>query len=253
MHRFFVPPEWIRGGRVRFGDGIDRQIVRVLRLRPGDGVWALDGRGRAFRVVLRQADRRGVWGEIVEEVDALGSEPAREVILYPALIKAERFEWLLQKGTEVGVAAFRPLLTRRTVVKAPGAQRWARWGRIVREAAEQSGRGRLPELAAPQPLTAALEKLPPGEPAAILWVGASSRSLGETLAGWSDAPRVHLFIGPEGGFAPEEVAAAREAGCAPVSVGPRILRAETAGLIAAALTLAALGELGPAGEAWHRR
>lgn len=237
MHRFFLPPDTFRGERVHFPADLARQITQVLRLRPGDRVVALDGLGHAFLVELKMMSKQRVDGNILSQQAATG-EPAGELILYPALSKGERFEWVLQKGVELGVTLFQPILTQRTLRRSPGAGRWERWRRIIREAAEQSGRGKLPPLRPPITFEQALAEAPGLK---LLPSVLAERPALEALAqaSWP----VSLFVGPEGGFSSEEVALARTNKAIPVTLGPRVLRTETAAIVMVALSMAALGEL----------
>jgi 16S rRNA (uracil1498-N3)-methyltransferase len=171
------------------------------------------------------------------------------VNLYQSIMKGDRFEWLLEKGTEIGVARFVPLITARAVVKPEaGGNRADRWGRIVIEAAEQSGRGAVPIVDAPQRFADALANAPG---VLLLPYEAADERTPDIDAGLNsdiDAlfalSEVSVFIGPEGGYEDAEVAAARDAGAAIVTMGRRVLRSETAGLVAATLVLHAAGELG---------
>ncbi|HEU4754665.1 MAG TPA: RsmE family RNA methyltransferase, partial [Armatimonadota bacterium] len=153
-----------------------------------------------------------------------------------AVLKGEKLEWVVQKATELGAARVSFLRTERTVVEA-GAERWARrrerYERIAREAAEQSGRVRVPEIGEPQPPAEALRA--PAERSLILAPGARE-PLARVL---EPAPgSVLLLVGPEGGFTDAELALAAEAGAAPVGLGRRVLRAETAALLAVGLAAA---------------
>jgi 16S rRNA (uracil1498-N3)-methyltransferase len=149
-------------------------------------------------------------------------------------------EWVLQKGTEVGVTDFRPFVSSRTLVQSTNfkEKRRSRWDAIIREAAEQSGRGHLPRLHAPVPLQAILEEHSPKSFSLIAWedTDPESGSLAQALKGFK-GDEVQLLVGPEGGFSAEEVGAAREAGWQVVSLGPRILRMETAAIVFPALVL----------------
>ncbi len=236
MHRFFLPPAAIHGQQVTLPDEITRQIRSVLRLHPGDEIEVRDGQGLAHRVALQHLGKKEGSGRILETWPA-GGEPAGEVILCLAIIRGDRFEWTLQKGVELGVTRFQPLLTQRTVRAAPGDEKWQRWQRIVREAAEQSGRGRLPRLAEPQSLD---EALAARQGLTLFPALAANTPISTPLA----QPRwpLTLFVGPEGGFAPAEVALAQAAGVEPVGLGPRVLRTETAAILLLTLALAALGE-----------
>ena len=148
------------------------------------------------------------------------------------MIRPERFEWALQKCTELGVSHFVPIVTRRTShgQGIVSANRMERWRRIIREAAEQSGRSRLPELEAPQRLEDALETAP--RPALVAWEGETHQSLKSTLERWRDqtavSGNVSIFVGPEGGFDSDEVRLAWEHDVESVGLGKRVLRSETA-------------------------
>ena len=242
VHRFFVPGP-LAGGDVALPAQITRQATAVLRLRTGEPVVVFDGSGGEWTAELRVSGRTATARLLEERFPA--REPEVHVTLAQAVLKADRFEWVLQKGTELGVGAFHPLLTRRTV--AGGAGRLDRWRRIVIEAAEQCGRCRVPDVSPPRALGDVLAR--PG-PAVLLWEGERRRPFAAALAAaLALAPAgggVRLLVGPEGGFEPDEVRAALAAGAIPASLGPRILRAETAALAAA--TLSCLAPPPPPGE-----
>jgi 16S rRNA (uracil1498-N3)-methyltransferase len=246
MHRFFIDPQQIAGPRVRFDDDQAHQMRRVLRLRPGDRVLALDGRGRQYEVVLEEVTNARVAGKVTATAEAAG-EPDARLTLFQSLLRREKFEWVLQKGTEIGVAHFAPVITRRSLVRDAEdvtPEKLERWRRIIKEAAEQSGRGRLPQLHAPVTFEDALRELIDYAKVVLLWERAESGGMSAALAGLPPAPTVALFIGPEGGYDEHEVAQARAAGAAVASLGPRILRTETAAIVAATLALHFLGEMG---------
>ncbi|HUS14722.1 MAG TPA: RsmE family RNA methyltransferase, partial [Chloroflexia bacterium] len=154
------------------------------------------------------------------------------------LLKGEKFGWVLQKATELGVAAIVPVVSARTVVSgAEAGGKPERWARIVREAAEQSRRGRCPAVAAPLPWPAAVARaVAESELVLVPWEEAPPEArLGPLLERALLAARVSVLVGPEGGLTAAEVAAATAAGAVVVSLGPRILRAETASLALLAL------------------
>lgn len=234
MHRFFVAPDRLTETAVTFPAALAHQVRTVLRLPPGDEVVVLDNTGQEYTVTLVDVTREQVTGQITGKRPSPG-EPAVQLTLYAALLKRDNFEWVLQKGTEIGITRFIPLLTRRTVVTAVSPAKQERWQRILIEAAEQSRRGRVPTLAPPLPLTTALSTLTT-DLALIPWEEMTGYDLRAALSG--QHPRsVALFIGPEGGFDPAEVAQATAQGVIPVTLGPRILRAETAVLVASALII----------------
>ncbi len=244
MERFFLPPEALAGADVGhafvFPADQSRQIQLVLRLADGAVVEVCDGAGRCYEAAITHLGKNRTGGRILKTMPAstpLRGEPAGDIILCPALLRQDRFEWVLQKGTELGVTHFQPILTQRTVRRAVGPSLWQRWQRIVREAAEQSGRTRLPTLALPLPFEAALTL---GQGLVVLATPGAMQTPAvlSTLARWPAT----LIIGPEGGLTPDEIARARQLGIVAIGLGPRILRAETAALVLLTLVTAALGE-----------
>ncbi|RME97245.1 MAG: 16S rRNA (uracil(1498)-N(3))-methyltransferase [Chloroflexi bacterium] len=244
-HRFFIPASCITPPTVTLPADAARQVRTVLRMRPGQIIMALDNSGMEFQVELTQVDKAAVCGQIVARQPA-PAEPTVQLWLYQAVLKAQKFEWILQKGTELGVARFVPVITERAVVRNPAAldKKRERWRHIIREAAEQSGRGHLPELLPAMPLADALAESAGCDRRLMPWEEASrSNTLQNALTG-APVSTIAVFIGPEGGFAPPEAAAAESAGVQLVSLGPRILRAETAALAVCATTMFALRQ-------WH--
>ncbi len=238
----------------------------MLRMRPGERVFLLDGRGGVFEAELVSVKHTGVTFQVVSRQEAT-AEPATHITLYQAVLKGERFGWALQKGVEVGVSAFVPLICERNIVDDMTAieHKRPRWEQIIREAAEQCGRSRLPALLpaqlfrqavkSSQPLdrgtsevaavSSAAGGMPAGPVRLIPWEGERETHLRAALAACNAAAdrRIQIFVGPEGGFTAEEIALARSYGIRPVTLGPRILRAETAGIIATALILYEMGDL----------
>jgi 16S rRNA (uracil1498-N3)-methyltransferase len=247
MHRFFVSLQAFASQPVVLTGDQAHQIRRVLRLRLGERVTLLDGQGYAYEAMLIALGETDAKFQVVRRW-AVSGEPHTHITLFQAILKGDNFTWALQKSTEVGVSRFVPTICARNVVDdldAAEAKR-ERWERVIQEAAEQCGRGRLPELAPAELLPRALSD-PPDEGLLrlIAWEGEQVNRLRDVLAGcnFADGARIEVFVGPEGGFAEEEVALARRYGIQPVTLGPRILRAETAGVVAATLILCAAGEI----------
>jgi 16S rRNA (uracil1498-N3)-methyltransferase len=247
--RFVVPGELLAaGGEIALPGDVAHQARDVLRLAPGAALTLLDGVGGEWPATLLAVDRAGVTARLGARREGAGEARTR-VVLYVGLLKGDKLEWALQKGTELGVAAFVPLRCERAVAGGdePRAGKRGRWERIVAEATEQCGRAHVPEVAEPQTLARALGELPRGAVALVAWEEERATSLRAALVErWAPGgdQSIALFIGPEGGFAAAEVALAVAHGAVPVTLGPRILRAETAALVAAALALEACGELG---------
>jgi 16S rRNA (uracil1498-N3)-methyltransferase len=242
--RFFVSPDAIADDLVRLDGDAAHRIARVLRLQAGDRVELCDGSGIVYLVELTDVSQRLSHGKAIGKRQPR-AESAIPVVLYQAVVRERRMAWLLEKVTEIGVARIVPLITARTVrarnsrVDAP---RLRRWRRIVREAAEQSRRTRLPEVAPAMSIEDACGQC--DGPALICDAGGKARPLLDAVAHAAERhpATVSLFVGPEGGFTPEEIGEAARSGIEPVTLGRRILRAETAGIVASALTLAALQE-----------
>lgn len=248
IHRFFVPSHTLNRGTVHLTGGVYDQIRRVLRMRVGDHVTLFDGSEYEYLVRLAEFGKGEIKGEVVER-SAVSTEPSHRVDLYLSLLnKTEKFEWALQKCTELGAVRFVPVIAARSVT---GAARTERWERIILEATEQSGRAMLPRLEDPLPLAQALSD-------AVDTTGNNASAARFTLMlevngdiSLQDAIRsrsnelqdVAIFIGPEGGFTSEEQQAAQDCGIQIVKMGPRVMRAETAAIAAVTLSMAVLGEL----------
>lgn len=241
MPHFFVDPRNISDGRFVLDPDESAHVARVLRKKPGDTVRLFDGVDRSYEGVLDDATPGRVTGRIL---DQRSSEPTGPFVrLFQAIPKGDAFEWILEKTTELGVNEVVPFHARRNVARVArdrAAAKQSRWEKIVRAASAQCGRADVPTVSAPQEFEEILARLDPSQPTFLAWEGEETVSLKSALAARSSGePRadrkegrliVNMVVGPEGGFTPEEVSQARARGVVPVSLGPRILRTETAGL-----------------------
>lgn len=241
--RIFAPPEaFCEGALVLDGERL-RHLRTVLRLAPGDEFSATDGAGAEYRLRVEQLGRERGRALVLGR-----AEPAREscldLVLAQALPKGDRFSFVLEKAVELGVRAIMPLISRRTVVAAgTGTAAPARWRRIVESAVAQSGRTRLPALYPARPFEELVADPSLPEVRILLWEHATE-GLREAIESRA-APRSGLVaVGPEGGWSEQEVRRATDAGFAAVRFGPRILRAETAGIAALAVLQSRWGDLG---------
>jgi len=245
MHRFFLPADWIAQSTVVITGKLVHQMRIVLRLGPDDHITVLDNSGWEYDVELQKVDSSKVEGRVISKSLAV-AEPGTKITLYQAVLKGSNFEFVLQKCTEIGVAGFVPVICERCVAGEPDSKRLSRWRSIITEAAEQSKRGKLPVL---HNVISFNEACRSARGMSLLpWEGEKIKSIAEVLRNCSKtekAPEVSIFIGPEGGFSTREVEFARGCGIVPISLGRRILRAETAGLVAAAVALYEFGELVP--------
>ncbi len=245
MHRFFVPPDCIQGDAVALPGDVARQLARVLRARPGDQVIVLDSSGWEYQVTLTRVDAGLATGTVTGRQASQG-EPQVRVTLYLGVLKGDKLELVLQKCTELGVAAFVPVFCARSVPRDRQGQwaegRYPRWRKIIAEAAEQSRRGLLPSLEAPLEFQQACDTCQ--GLGLVPWEEERTTGLRAALVGWrKGGGPIGIFIGPEGGFTREEVDYARARGIVPVSLGRRILRAETASIAAVAAIMYDLGEM----------
>lgn len=244
VHRFYIEGQSLDvGDEFPLPAPLRHQINRVLRFRHGDRAIFFDGSGFDFTVEFGRPSGDETVARVVAR--ALNqAEPAVSVTLYVAPLKGDHFSWTLQKGTEVGAAAFVPVITTRTIAPAEsaGSAKLQRWRRIVREAAEQSGRGVVPMVEQPVPFAEACEDAARRGTALIAWENERERDLSRAIRAGRSRTVVGLFIGPEGGFTPDEIAVARGSGIETVSLGPRTLRAETAAVVATTAALIAAGE-----------
>jgi 16S rRNA (uracil1498-N3)-methyltransferase len=246
--RFYVEPGTLDGDTITLDGAIAQRMASVLRLQAGARITLFDGSGDDATAVLDSVSARRVTATI-EGRERGPAEAKTSVHLYQSITKGERFEWLVEKATELGVASVTPLLTARAVVKtASRGNRAERWRRIAVEAAEQCGRSVVPDIAAPQALDVALASaagllLLPYEDADHT-APSVAHALGERIDDLYALGAVSVFIGPEGGYEPGEIERASESGAIVVTLGDRVLRSETAGLVALTLVMQAAGELG---------
>lgn len=240
INHFFLPPECFSGSEISFPVDTARQITRVLRLQVDDNIVVLNNHGDAFLVQLVETSSNRATGRITGRLQ-LNTETGFELIMCLALTQREKFEWMLQKCTELGVTAFIPMLTERSLVTKghDDPQKTDRRLQIIREAAEQSHRLRLPDL---KPTMAFHQTLDAAHIAGkvILLHESAETALGpvlDDLIRQGSNTAIALMIGPEGGFSDAEIASAIQSGVQVCSLGARILRMETAAITAAALAV----------------
>jgi 16S rRNA (uracil1498-N3)-methyltransferase len=235
MPRFYCPAPLHTGLCLGLPPGAARH-VQVLRMQPGDAITLFNGEGGEFEATVTRMGRSDVDVEVGAH-HPVEREATRAVHLLAGITANERMDWLVEKATELGVASITPLVAERSVLKLKGERaekKLAHWQGVAIAAAEQCGRNRVPTVHPAVSLNEWLKKSPPG----VRWV----LSLAEgtqpltTLFGTSeDAEAVTVLSGPEGGLSPAEEATALTAGFVPVSLGPRVLRAETAPLAVLAM------------------
>ena len=240
LTRIFVEEALESGREQRLGASAAAHVARVLRLEAGAELTVFDGRGGEYPATIIEGRGTMLRVRIGARRD-VEREAALRITLAQGISRGERMDWVIQKATELGVAAIVPLLTERSVVKLDArqaAKRREHWRGIVVAACEQSGRNRLPEVLAPQALAHWLETAPHDASRVLLDPTASTgmRELGSCAA-------VTVLIGPEGGLSPAERSLALKAGFSPVRLGPRVLRTETAAIAALTALQVLAGDL----------
>lgn len=242
MRRFFLPPESFKNMEIPLSGDIFHHLKNVLRLNSGENILLQDGLGLVCQCRVEAVGRSQFNAVVLEkwrEVDT-----AFPLHLIQALPKAEKMDWLLQKCTELGVKKFSPVVTRRSIPvlsEERQEKRILRWRRIVEEAARQSGRPCIPIVNEPRKLDEVLTSC--REEFRLVCWEEECRPLAKLLSG----PRplsAAVFIGPEGGLEGEEIRLIRKSGFQAVSLGPRILRTETAGFTVAAIFQYLYGDMG---------
>lgn len=232
MPRFYCPQPLVAGATVDLPEGVAHHL-HVVRMQPGAALTLFDGSGGQYRCTLAEIGKKRA-SALVEEHQAVDVELPYAITLAQGLPEGSKMDWIIEKAVELGVAAVQPLAARRSVVRLSGERaekRQVHWQGVIVSASEQSGRNRLAQLA---PL-ADFERfiaMPQPQPR-ILFSPRATQSLAEWAR--STGPQAAtLLVGPEGGFSEEEEQAAIEAGALALSLGPRVLRTETAGLAAIA-------------------
>jgi 16S rRNA (uracil1498-N3)-methyltransferase len=244
--RFYAPPSAFDFSEmvVLLDSDEARHLRDVLRLKRGDEAFVFDGEGKEYHCRVAEQRRDGALLEIGEEVER--PESPLSLTLGVSLLKGEKFDLVVQKATELGVASIVPVVTKFADVRirnaADGSQRVARWKRIALEAAKQSGRARLPEVSVPTPFAPFIDSSP--AQCRLFFSEREGLGLVEALGQCPKGSQaVAALVGPEGGWADEEIAQARAGGWSIITLGGRTLRAETAAIVVAALLQHLRGDL----------
>lgn len=242
LTRVYVDIPLAVGARIALPDGAAGHLLRVLRAQVGDACVLFNGDGNDYDARIAAIGRREASVEILAVREVRNESPLR-IVLVQGIARGEKMDWILQKATELGVAAVLPVSSERSEVRLDSSRadrRLAHWRSVVVSACEQSGRARLPQLMPPQPLATALPQLPPAS-LRLLLDPQAALSLA-TLAPAPDAG-IALAVGPEGGWSPRDRDCLHAAGFSGVRLGPRILRTETAGIAAIAALQLRFGDL----------
>ncbi|HET6466605.1 MAG TPA: 16S rRNA (uracil(1498)-N(3))-methyltransferase [Nitrospiria bacterium] len=237
MPVYFIQSESVQNNRIILTGDLAHHLRDVLRFEAGDTIELVDEKQGRYRTELTLVTKQKIVANILQKVEKpIPSEPS--IFLAQAVLKSDKMDWVIQKATELGVNTILPVVTERTIAR-PRVEREAhqidRWQKIAKEASQQCGRSDIPAVRTMVSLDALLKNPPDVSLKLVPWEREQEPSLKAVLQNLEDENSVMILIGPEGGFAASEVEKARNAGWISVSLGPRILRAETAGLAVLAI------------------
>jgi len=247
MHKFFIPQENI-DGETAVIDGEDvKHIYKVLRLEEGDQVSLNDCQGADYLAEITDVNKKEVTLRIIKKLETTNESPI-EIHLYQGLPKSQKMDLIAQKATELGVREITPVITGRVIVKSELGEykKLDRWNRIALEASKQSKRTLIPKINHPVEFVEMLKELKGMDLILVPYENQEGKGLRKVCRDIDRAAvkKAAIVIGPEGGFEPAEIEMMESIGAEVITLGPRILRTETAGFVCAALLLYELGDLG---------
>lgn len=247
MSRFFVNCSDILNNTIKITGEDVGHIKKVLRLKCGDHITVCDGQGMDYHVRIDRVEEDSVYTFILDSFKSL-TEPPVEITLLQGLPKSDKMDYIIQKCVELGVNRIVPVVTERTIVKIDSgkdAQKKAeRWNKISKEASKQCNRGIIPKVDVPVSFNEALDIVKNSDLALIPYEKEALNGLRRILSDRRNASSICVMIGPEGGFTEKEVELAVNTGAFPVTLGPRILRTETAGVAVVSIIMYELGDVG---------
>ena len=231
MHRHLVTTDELLADATTLGREGARHLQAVLRVKPGDRIELFDGRGRTRLFAVASAAKHGLSLE-AEAPAREHPRPACRITLFACVSKGGRMDWTVEKAVELGAARIVPVISDRTVVRLDaedGPAKASRWSRVAEDAARQCGAAWLPSVLPPVPFKACAPLVSETAPAFVAALSPAAKPLRDALRAFpTPPPQAGWFVGPEGDLTPDELAALLAAGAVPVSLGARILRAETA-------------------------
>jgi len=241
MIRIFLSPENISSDIVTVTGDQARHLALVLRVKPSDMISVLDGNGYERECRIVSVHKKEIKAEVINRVPYSAESPI-SITIAQGISKGERMDIAIQKSTELGAVRIVPVITDRTQIKHTG--KTERWRKIALSAAEQSGRDKVPDIDEPTQLEEFLDSIPTGSSGIIFFEEEKERNLKKILSGLKGIKEITILIGPEGGFTKDELAAATEKEFIAASLGPRILRTETAPITALSIIQYELGDMG---------
>lgn len=246
MHRFFVDKENITEDKVTIEGEDVKHIKNALRLKIDDEITVCDGENSDYLIKIQSIENNQVIGKIINQKES-GREAPLEVILYQGLPKSSKMDLIIQKAIELGVKKIVPIETKRTVVKIQNEKKeqkkLERWNRIALEAAKQCKRGIVPTIGNVIKFDEMIQEVQK-DFVIVPYENEDKIGTREILKQYKGGKKVSIIIGPEGGFEEEEITKLIDSGANSISLGPRILRTETAGFTTIAVVMYELGDIG---------
>ena len=237
MPVYFIQSDSVQKNRIILTGDLAHHLRDVLRCKAGETVELVDEKQTRYRTEVTQVTKQKIVANILQK-DGPPTRPAVSITLAQAVLKSDKMDWVIQKTTELGVNTILPVVTERTIAR-PRAERQAhqidRWQKIAKETSQQCGRSDIPMVRTAISLDALLKNSPGASLNLVPWEQAREPSLKTVLHNLKEKDSAMILIGPEGGLTSTEVERARDAGWISVTLGPRILRAETAGLAVLAI------------------
>ncbi len=241
LHRFFVEPDQVTDGTIIINGDDVKHISKVLRLHENDNITVCDCDGFDYTCKIQSISSDEVVAAIIEKTPS-GAEPPVNVTIYQGMPKSDKMDYIVQKCVELGAVAVVPVITKRTIaIPKDETKKIARWQKIAAEAAKQSGRGIIPDVESVVSFKDMIENLSPDDLNILPYESEKDLSLKNILDN-TDRKNINIIIGPEGGFDDSEIILAKEKNINIVTLGPRILRTETAPLAALAAVMYQLGD-----------
>ncbi len=241
LHRFFVEPCQVTDGTIIINGDDVKHISKVLRLHEKDSIIVCDCEGFDYACEIQSISSDEVVATIIEKTPS-GAEPPVNVTIYQGMPKSDKMDYIVQKCVELGAVSIVPVITKRTVaIPKDEKKKVARWQKIAAEAAKQSGRGIIPTVESVISFKDMIKNLSPDELNILPYESEKDLSLKNILDN-TDRKNINIIIGPEGGFDESEVLLAKERNVSIVTLGPRILRTETAPLAALSAVMYQLGD-----------
>ena len=245
MNSFYIEGRGIAGEAAQLRQEEAKHAAQVLRMQPGEEFYAVDEAGKRFLAVLESVSKQGCSAKLTEELP--DNEAPVRITLYQGLPKAEKMELVTQKLTELGAQRLVPVKMERCVVKLDekdGRKRRERLQKIAREAAKQCKRGGCLEVEEPQTWKQLASGMQDHDLLLVPWEDAAGYGLKAACAEFPEAKDIGIVIGPEGGMSEAEIHALEELGAKQITLGPRILRTETAAITAVAIAMLLWGDIG---------